>query len=62
MAIKASLEGLLALKAVSMFDCRDLLCEFPLWFFAQIPYIVFVGLLGTVGKFQWKDRQHRAIP
>jgi cellulose synthase/poly-beta-1,6-N-acetylglucosamine synthase-like glycosyltransferase len=62
MAIKASLEGLLALKAVSMFDRRDLLCEFPLWFFAQIPYIVFVGLLGTVGKFQWKDRQHRAIP
>jgi len=38
----------------------DLLRWFPLWFVAQIPYITFVGLMGTFGQFKWKDRKHTA--
>jgi cellulose synthase/poly-beta-1,6-N-acetylglucosamine synthase-like glycosyltransferase len=53
-------EFLIALRAALYFDRTDLLKYFPLWFLAQIPYIVGVGLAGTFGKFKWKERQHSA--
>ena len=49
-------EGLLSLKSTSYFRRKDLLIYFPVWFFAQIPYIIFVGLIGTFGRFNWKER------
>ncbi|MDZ7725012.1 MAG: glycosyltransferase [candidate division KSB1 bacterium] len=53
-------EGALAMKSVKFFNRRDLLPYFSLWFFAQIPYIIYVGLLGTFGRFKWKERVHSA--
>ncbi|MBN1542743.1 glycosyltransferase [candidate division KSB1 bacterium] len=61
LAAKGLGEGVLALKTTALFQRRDLLPVFPLWFFAQIPYIVFVGLTGSFGRFQWKDRSHRSV-
>ena len=49
-------ELLLVLRGGSFFDRKDLLKYFPIWTLLQIPYVVTVGLLGTFGKFNWKDR------
>ncbi|MBN1465720.1 glycosyltransferase [candidate division KSB1 bacterium] len=49
-----------ALKSALYFKRTDLLKYFPLWFIIQIPYIVGIGLAGTFGKFQWKEREHSA--
>lgn len=61
-----ALAGKLAGEWVISWTCArryhrtDLLRWFPLWFLAQIPYITFVGLMGTFGNFKWKDRKHAA--
>ena len=60
LGIRVILEFSIALRSALYFDRTDLLKYFPLWFIAQIPYIVGVGLAGTFGKFQWKDREHSA--
>jgi cellulose synthase/poly-beta-1,6-N-acetylglucosamine synthase-like glycosyltransferase len=45
-------------KGSRIYDQRQLRPYFPLWFVAQIPYVVLVGLMGTTGGFIWKDRNH----
>lgn len=60
LGVRVLSEFLIALRAAFYFDRTDVLRYFPLWFLTQIPYIVGVGLSGTLGKFQWKDRQHSA--
>jgi len=30
---------------------------FPLWFLLQIPYVVVVGVMGSLGLFRWKGRR-----
>jgi len=57
---KAAAELLIAMRSAQYFHRQDLLKYFPLWFFVQIPYVVFVGLLGTFGSFKWKGRSHSA--
>ncbi|MCI0513246.1 glycosyltransferase [candidate division KSB1 bacterium] len=56
--IKLVSELNLALRATRLFGRNDLLKIFPLWFVVQMPYVVLVGMLGSVGNFSWKGRQH----
>ncbi len=60
LGIRIFSEFAIALRSAVYFGRTDLLPYFPLWFIAQIPYIVGVGLSGTFGTFKWKDRQHAA--
>jgi cellulose synthase/poly-beta-1,6-N-acetylglucosamine synthase-like glycosyltransferase len=53
-------EGMISCVSARRYRRTDLLPWFPLWFIAQIPYITFVGMMGTFGNFKWKDRKHTA--
>jgi len=56
--IKFIIEWLVAFKGAQVFHRSDLIRVFPLWFILQIPYVVLVGLLGSLGSFTWKHRKH----
>ena len=58
LASKFFIEFLILLKAASVYHRKDLIKYFPLWVIAQMPYVIFTGLLGTFGHFKWKDRKH----
>jgi cellulose synthase/poly-beta-1,6-N-acetylglucosamine synthase-like glycosyltransferase len=60
LAVRILSEFAIALKSTLYFKRTDLLKYFPFWFILQIPYIVGVGLVGTFGKFEWKERVHSA--
>jgi len=60
LAAKMSAELLVAVTASEAFGRRDLLPLLPVWSLLQLPYIVLVGLLGSFGKFSWKERHHTA--
>lgn len=49
---------LVGYKAARIFDRTDLLTLWPIWELLQPFYIVAVGVLGSVGGFAWKGRQH----
>ena len=55
---KCVVEGLIFIKGCQAYRRFDLIRVFPLWFILQIPYVVFVGILGTLGGFTWKKRNH----
>jgi len=57
--IKGCSEGLLFLKGSFVYKRMDLLPWFPIWFLFQIPYVVIVGLLGSLGIFSWKNKTYR---
>ena len=57
---KIAAEGLVAAKSASYFHRTDLLKYFPIWFLVQMPYVVLMGILGSIGNFSWKDRNHSA--
>jgi len=57
--IKITCEFLLTLKGALVFKRTDLVKYFPLWTMLQIPYVLLVGLLGSLGNFNWKGREHR---
>jgi cellulose synthase/poly-beta-1,6-N-acetylglucosamine synthase-like glycosyltransferase len=58
--IKFISELMIAVRAAQVFRRMDLLKYFPVWFFLQMPYIVFMGILGSLGNFSWKGREHTA--
>jgi cellulose synthase/poly-beta-1,6-N-acetylglucosamine synthase-like glycosyltransferase len=60
LSIKLITEGLIALKGSRIYQRPDLLPIFPLWFLLQMPYVIAVGIAGSLGSFSWKDRKHRA--
>ncbi|MBN1558815.1 glycosyltransferase [candidate division KSB1 bacterium] len=60
LAVRVISEFAIARKSTLYFNRTDLLKYFPLWFILQIPYIVGIGLAGTCGKFEWKEREHSA--
>lgn len=60
LSARVLLELIIAIRSTLYFGRADLLKYFPLWFIMQIPYIVGIGLAGTFGKFQWKERVHGA--
>jgi len=59
LALKVISEGLLFLKGSLIYKRQDLLPCFPIWFLFQIPYVIVVGFLGTLGIFTWKDTTYR---
>jgi len=56
--LKFLAEGSLFLRACRLYGRKDLYKTFPAWFLTQIPYVVFVGIAGTLGGFRWKERNH----
>lgn len=56
--MKLIAEVCITTKGCRVYGRTDLLKVFPLWFILQIPYVVFIGLLGSVGTFTWKRRTH----
>ena len=56
--LRVLFECAIALRSAFYFNRTDVLKFFPLWFVSQIPYIVGVGIAGTFGKFNWKERYH----
>jgi len=59
--IKLLADFTITLKSAVTFQRTDLLKYFPVWFVVQLPYIVYVGFLGTFGSFKWKERRHNAV-
>ncbi|MBN1782968.1 glycosyltransferase [bacterium] len=57
-AIKFAAEAWLFIRGCRAYGRGDLHAFFPAWFFLQVPYVVFVGISGTLGGFLWKDRKH----
>jgi len=49
---------LVSYKAARLFSRTDLLALWPIWEILQPFYIVAVGVLGSIGGFAWKGRQH----
>jgi cellulose synthase/poly-beta-1,6-N-acetylglucosamine synthase-like glycosyltransferase len=58
--VKALSENLLFSRSCRIYRRSDLYSAFLLWFLCQIPYVVIVGLTGTLGGFTWKGREHRS--
>ncbi len=58
LAVKIFAEMMVAMKGGQVYERTDLLKYFPVWAFVQIPYVIFTGLLGSLGHFIWKDRKH----
>lgn len=58
--IKLLADFAITLKSARLFQRTDLLKYFPVWFLVQLPYIVYVGFMGTFGSFKWKERRHNA--
>jgi len=56
--MKCVAEGLLLTKGCHVYKRFDLFKLFPVWFLLQIPYVVFVGFLGSIGHLTWKKRIH----
>ncbi|MBF88662.1 MAG: hypothetical protein CMG75_03200 [Candidatus Marinimicrobia bacterium] len=55
--IKFIIEGLLMIKATSVFNCATLRKAFLPWFFLQIPYIVYMGIVTLMPKnSRWGGR------
>jgi len=58
--IKVISELMIAVRAAQVFNRMDLMKYFPIWILVQMPYIVFMGILGSLGNFNWKGREHSA--
>ena len=55
--IKFLIEFLIVFKGAVVYHRKDLIKYYPIWIILQIPYVVFVGLMGNIGRFVWKDRK-----
>ena len=58
LAVKAGADWLVIHKGARVFGRPDLLWTFPVWELVQIPYILWVGLSGSLFGFVWKGRRH----
>jgi len=56
LVIKFLVDFILILKATALVQRKDLRKYFLLADFLQIPYILYVGFTGILGKFSWKGR------
>ncbi len=59
--LKFTADFIITAKSAFYFNRMDLLKYFPAWFLIQLPYVLYVGLLGTFGNFKWKERSHSAV-
>ena len=55
---KILIEFLVCLMGSQVYHRQDLLKYFPIWAMLQIPYVIFTGLMGSLGQFIWKDRKY----
>jgi cellulose synthase/poly-beta-1,6-N-acetylglucosamine synthase-like glycosyltransferase len=55
--VKFFIELLITLKGALIYQRADLLKYFPIWAIVQMPYVIFTGLMGSLGRFIWKDRR-----
>ncbi len=53
---KIGVEFLMTLSAGIRYKRLDLIKYFPLWVIVQIPHVAFTGVIGTFGRFNWKNR------
>ena len=60
-AVKGLSEACLFGRGTAVYEERRLRPYFLFWFAAQIPYVVIAGILGTMGGFIWKDRNHSVL-
>jgi len=58
LAAKLSIEFLIIFRGAVIYHRQDLLKYFPVWAVIQMPYVVFAGLVGSLGNFIWKDRKY----
>ena len=58
LTFKFFIEFLIMCKGAIIYKRTDLIKYFPLWALLQMPYIIYTGILGTLGHFKWKDRSH----
>lgn len=58
LGIKFFIEFLITLKGSFVFQRIDLIKYFPIWAILQPPYVIVTGLMGTLGRFIWKDRRY----
>jgi len=56
--IKFLIEFLITLKGSFVYQRIDLIKYFPIWAILQLSYVIFTGLVGTLGCFIWKDRKY----
>lgn len=54
---KAGIDFLITARGCALTRRRSLLRYFPLAEILQIPYILWVGVAGLVGNYEWKDRK-----
>jgi hypothetical protein len=55
---KIIVEFSIILKGSLVYQRKDLVKYFPIWAVLQIPYVIFTGLMGSLGCFIWKDRKY----
>jgi cellulose synthase/poly-beta-1,6-N-acetylglucosamine synthase-like glycosyltransferase len=55
---KILIEFLVCLKGSQVYHRQDLVKYFPIWAILQVPYVIFTGLMGSLGHFIWKDRKY----
>ncbi|MBD3289671.1 glycosyltransferase [candidate division KSB1 bacterium] len=58
MSYKLLIEFIILVKGAFIYHRTDLIKYFPVWAILQIPYIIFVGALGNIGRFVWKGRRN----
>ncbi len=56
---KVCAEIILVYRSMQIFGRRDLLGCFPLWTLTQPYYVVVVGILGSLGRFSWKEKKYK---
>jgi len=57
-AARATMDLAVLTAGALRFDRHDLLVMFPLWELLQIPYLLLVGVFGTVAGFTWKGTRY----
>ena len=57
-ALKVLIEFLITLAGGIIYRRMDLIKYFPIWALLQPPYVIFTGLVGTLGRFIWKERKY----
>jgi cellulose synthase/poly-beta-1,6-N-acetylglucosamine synthase-like glycosyltransferase len=55
---KLLIELAIALKGSVVYQRIDLMKFFPVWAIVQMPYVILTGLMGSLGRFIWKERRY----
>jgi hypothetical protein len=60
--LRLPIDGAVIWLGRSRIDSNQSLAFFPVWMLCQIPYILMVGVGGTLLGFKWKERTHTQTP